>query len=174
MNPNQPLYPDAAQRVMAIIKAAAGDVFNAYFLGLPDNFTPPSGAFPLVIVDKVAGTYKVGPTTADDITETVYVHIMVDIKTGLGAPDTDNPVKRQLQTFVEGRDPNTGYLSTTSLLYALRTHLTLNSQVVPGLVTINNDIRVSYQEGHYKGLPETRDAVIEIEVSERQMVPNRN
>lgn len=170
----QPLYPDAAQRIMTIIRAAGGDLFKAYFLGLPDNFMPPDAAFPLVIVDKVGGTYKVGATQTDDITETVYVHIMVDIKTGLGAPDDDNPVKRQLQTFVEGRDPSTGYLLPTSLLYALRTHLTLSSAVVPGVVTINNSITVSYSEGHYKDLPETRDAVIEITVTERQLVLNRN
>jgi hypothetical protein len=174
MMTNQQLYPDAAQRILSIVQAACGDIFKAYYLGLPDNFMPPSAAFPLVIVDKVSGTYQVGATGSDDITETVYIHIMVDIKTGLGAPDTDNPVKRQLQTFVEGRDPNTGLLSPTSLLYALRTHLTLNSAVVPGITTINNSIHIAYSEGHYKGLPETRDAVIEVEVTERQMVPNRN
>ena len=174
MNPQtQQMYPDAAQRIMTVVKAACKGLFNEYYLGLPDNFAPAEGAFPLVIVDKVTGTYKVGPTTADDITEVVYIHIMVDIKTGLGAPDTDNPVKRQLQTFVEGRDPTTGYLLPTTLMYALRTNLTFNSAPVPGLVTINNDVNITYQEGHYKDLPETRDAVIEMTVYERQMILNR-
>ncbi len=170
---DQPMYPDAAQRIMNVVKTATNGLFNAYYLGLPDSFAPPQDAFPLVIVDKVTGTYRVGPTTADDITEVVYVHIMVDIKTGLGAPDTDNSVKRQLQTFVEGRDPTTGYLLPTSLMHALRTNLTLSSEVVPGLVTINNDINITYQEGHYKNLPETRDAVIELTVYERQMILSR-
>lgn len=170
----QNLYPDAAQRVMTIIKAATEGLFHAYFLGLPDSFMPAQSAFPLVIVDKVTGSYKVGPTGADDIVETVYVHVMVDVKTGFGAPDSDNTIKRQLQTFVEGRDPTTGMLLPNTLMYALRTHLTLSSPVVPGLIPIDNEIRVTYDEGHYKDLPETREAVIEITVTERQMVPNRN
>lgn len=171
---NEQTYPDAATRIMAIVKAACGARFNAYFIGLPDNFMPPDSAFPLVIVDTVGEDYKVGPTTADDMTETVYIHVMVDIKTGLGAPDTDNSVKRQLKNFISGRDPATGYFLPNTLMYALRTHLTLSSAPVPGMVTINNDVRVTYAEGHYKNLPETRDAVIEMTVYERQMVPNRN
>lgn len=173
----QPQYPDAAQRIKAIIMDAAGSTFHdgaSIYIGLPDNFTPPQSAFPICIIDTVGEKYEVGPTTADNMTETVYVHIMVDTVTGLGAPDSDNNVKRQLKTFVSGRDPTTGYFLPTSIMYALRTHLTLSSSSVPGLVTINNNISVSYSEAHYKDLPETRDAVIEITVQEIQMVPNRN
>jgi hypothetical protein len=168
------MYPDAAQRIMSLIKGNCKGIFHAYFLGLPDNFAPPDSAFPICIVDKVQGTYKVGPTTGDDITEIVYIHIMVDVKSGLGAPDDDNAVKRQLQTFVEGRDPTTGFLLPTSLMYLLRSNLTLASQSVPGIVTINQDIHITYNEGHYKNLPETRDAVIELTSYERQMYQGRN
>lgn len=169
----QAMYPDAAQRIMTLVKKTCASMFNAYFLGMPDNFAPPQAAFPLAIVDKVTGTYTVGPTGADDITEVVYIHIMVDTKTGLGSPEDDDSIKRQLQTFVEGRDPTTGLLMPNTLLYALRTSLTLGGASVPGLVTINNDIHITYQEAHYKNCPETRDAVIEVTVTERQMVPNR-
>lgn len=173
---NQVLYPDAAQRIMSLMKATFGTdgkLFQAYFLGLPDNFTPPQDAFPMMIVDKYNGTYKVGPTTADDITEDVYIHILVDTKTGFGSPETDNTIKRQLQTLVEGRDPTTGYLMTNTLMYALRTNLTLNSQVVPGLVTINQDVQVSYDAPPRPNLPETREAVITVSITERQVVLNR-
>src|SRR5690348_13638013 len=131
----QQLYPDAAQRIMKIVQSVfgpAGEVFKDYFLGTPDNLDPAQDLFPFVIVDKVGGTYKVGPLQADDITEHVYIHIVADLKTGFNAPPQDNVVKRQLQTYVEGRDPTTGYLLTTSLLYGLRTNLTLNSPVAPG------------------------------------------
>jgi hypothetical protein len=171
----QQQYPDASQRIMAVVKKATRGLFSpdSYFLGMPDNFAPAVSAFPLVIVDTVTEDYKVGPTTGDDVTEVVYIHVMADLKIGLGAPDTDNSVKRQLKTFISGRDPTTGYLLPTSLMYALRTNLTLSSGPVPGLVTINNDIHVTYAESHYKNLPETRDAVIEITVYERQMILNR-
>lgn len=171
-----PMYPDAAQRIKNIIMQAAGSVFHngsTIFLGLPDKFMPSNSAFPLCVVDKVTGTYQVGPTTGDDITEVVYVRVMVDAKTGFGAPDADNTVKRQLQTFIEGRDPTTGYLLPTSIMYALRSNLTIGSQAVPGLVTINQKINVSYNEGHYKDMPETREAIIEITMYERQMILSR-
>jgi hypothetical protein len=169
----EPMYPDAAQRIMAIVKSTFGTTFT-YYLGMPDNFMPAQDAYPIVIVDKSAGTFKVGPTTADDITEHVFIHIMVDVKTGFGAPDDDNNVKRQLQTYVEGRDPTTGYLLPRTFMYALRTHLTLNSQSVAGIVTINNDINISYDSVQRQNQPETREAVIDITVTERQMVLNRN
>jgi hypothetical protein len=171
---DEKVYPDAATRIMDIVKSVCGDKFT-YFLYLPDNFAPPDAAFPLVIVDLVSeGPYKVGPTTADEFTETVYIHLMVDLKIGLGAPDDVNPVKQQLKNFVSGRDPNTGYFLPDTLMYALRTYLTLQSPVVAGQIPINNDVKVTYAEGHYKNLPETRDAVIEVTVYQRQIVPNRS
>src|SRR6266566_140972 len=143
----QQLYPDAAQRIMAIVQEVfgpAGNIMQAYFTGLPDSLNMPEAAFPCVIVDKAAGTYKVGPTGADDITEHVYVHILVDLKTGMLLP--------------------------TSLMYRLRRHITLQSQSVPGIVTINNDVSISYDATQRPDMPETREAVIDIAVTERQTV----
>lgn len=173
----QQLYPDAAQRIMSIVQevfGSAGNLIHAYFTGLPDDFTPAQDAFPMIVVDKVAGTYKAGPTGADDITEHVYVHFFVDVKTGFGAPSTDDTVKRQLQTYVEGRDPTTGMLLPTSLMYGLRHHITLQSQSVPGVVTINNDINVSYDAPKRANWPETREAVVDVSVTERQAVLTRD
>lgn len=168
----QTSYPDAAQRIMNIVQATCGTRFT-YFLGLPDQAIFPEDAFPVIVVDKTVGTFEVGPTTADDITEAVYIHLILDLKTGMGGPDTVNTVKRQLQLFVEGRDPATGYLATNTIMYALRSNLTLNSAPVPGQVTINNNIRVAYDKGEYKDMPETREAVIEVTVYERLMIPDR-
>src|SRR2546423_5191033 len=141
----QQLSPDAARRIMPIVQGVSGpqgNIMQAYFTGLPDTLNMPQSAFPCVIVDKAAGTYKVGPTGADDITEHVYVHVLVDVKTGFGSPPQDDTVKRQLQTYIEGRDPSTGNLLPTSLMYGLRRYITLQSQSVPGLVTINNDVSI--------------------------------
>jgi hypothetical protein len=175
---NQPLYPDAAQRIMSIVRSIfgpEGDVIHVYSLGVPDNLVIPTDAYPYVIVDKAAGTYslKDAPTGTDSVTEHVYVHILLDAKVGFGAPPSDDTVKRQLQTLVEGRDPTTGYLLPTSLMYGLRTYITLQSQSVPGLATINNEISISYDAPQRPDMPETREAVIDITVTERQVVLNR-
>lgn len=175
MNPNtQPLYPDAAQRIMTLAQKTFGGLFHLYSLGLPDNLALANDAFPVLIVDKVAGEYAVGPTQTDDISETVYVHVLVDTKIGLGSPDSDDTVKRQLQTLIEGRDPVTGYLLPTSLMYALRTHLTLQSASNPGLHTINNKIHIIYDAPKRPDMPETREAIIEIEITERQLIIGRD
>lgn len=177
MPDDQQLYPDAAQRIMTLMKKTFGtsrEVFNAYFLGLPDNPVIPQDAFPCMIVDKVTGTFKVGPTSADDITEDVYIHIMVDVKTGFGRPEEDNPIKRQLQTLVEGRDPTNGALIPTSVMYALRKNLTLNSPDAANLPTINNDVHISYDAPKRPDMPETREAVITITVTERQVIGVRS
>ncbi len=86
-------------------------------------------------------------------------------------------MKRKLQTLVEGRDPTTGYLLPTSLMYALRTHLTLQNPYaeleVPGFVTINNDVTISYDGAKRPEWPETREAVIDVTITERLIVLNR-
>jgi hypothetical protein len=173
----QQLYPDAAQRIMALVRQTfgpEGEIMHAYFLGTPNGFTGAKDAFPCVIVDKAAGTFKVGATTTDDITEHVFVHILVDVAIGFGAPDTDNTVKRQLQTYVEGRDPTTGYLLPSSLMYALRKYITLQSPSAVGIATINNDVSISYDSAQRPDWPETREAVIDIEITERQTVLGRS
>lgn len=177
MNPtttNQQMYPDAAQRIMSLVKESFGEDAFTYYLGLPDDLVLAKDGYPYCIVDKPGGTFKVGPTTADDITEHVYIHILVDVETGFGAPEGDNTIKRQLQTVVEGRDPATGLLLPNTFMFALRTNLTLSSQTVPGLVVINNDISIAYDAPHREESPETREAVIDITVTERQVVFNRN
>ncbi len=170
---NQPKYPDAAQRIMSLVQKTFGDTFRAYFLGVPNNFIIPEAGYPACIVQKTTGTFKVGPTTADDITETVYIHLIINNKTGFGAPDQDYTIMRQLQTLVEGRDPTTGYLLPTSLMYALRTYITLLSETVPGIVTINNDVHIVYDAPQPKDKPWTTEAVIDVLVTERQIVTGR-
>lgn len=178
---NQPMYPDAAQRIMSIVQQVfgpAGNLIHYYSLGLPDQIDKvfiAKDAFPYVIVDKVGGTFslKDAPTSTDSLIEHVYVHILVDAAIGFGAPETDNTVKRQLMTLVEGRDPTTGYLLPTSLMYGLRTYITLQSQSVPGLIPIMNEVSISYDEPKRPNMPETREAVIDITVTERQVVLDR-
>lgn len=171
---NLNLYPDAAQRIMALMQTTFGNIFRAYFLSLPDDLIIPESAFPCLIVDKVTGTAKVGPTSADEITEDVYIHIMVDVKTGFGSPDTDDSVKRQLQTLVEGRDPTTGAWLPNTVMYAIRKNLTLNSKTVPNLVTINNNVDISYDAPKRPNMPETREAVVTVSVEERQIIGVRS
>lgn len=174
---NQVLYPDAAQRVMTLMKntfGPEGEVFKAYFLSLPNNVVLPKDAYPCLIVDKVTGTAKVGPTMADDITEDIYIHIMVDVTVGLNTPDTDNTVKRQLQTLVEGRDPQTGAWLPNTVMYAIRKHLTLQSPSVSNLPVINNDVNISYDAQERPNMPETREAIISMTVSERQIIGVRD
>jgi hypothetical protein len=167
-------YPDAASRIMALVKSTFGKTFTSYFLGLPNDFIIPEDAYPACIVQKAGGEYKVGPTTADDITESVYVHFLVNSKIGFGTPDNDDTVMRQLQTLVEGRDPTTGYLLPNTLMYALRTFITLRSDSVPGLVTINNDVHITYDAAKRTNQLFTREAVIDISVTERQVFLGRS
>ncbi len=180
MDSNLPTYPDAAARIMNLVQSVygpAGNIIHGYSLGVPDpnNILLGKDAFPYIIVDKTAGTYslKNAPTSTDDVTEHVYIHLLVDAVAGLGAPDSVDTVKRQLQLLIEGRDPTTGYLLPNTLMYGLRTYITLQSQAVPGIVTINSDISISYDNPPRPNMAETREAVIDITVTERQVVLNR-
>lgn len=173
------LFPDAAQRIMNLVQQAfgpRGELINFYSLGLPDDFKIVEAAFPCVIVDKTAGTYSItgAPTSTDSVTEMVYIHILVNVKTGFGAPNDDNTVKRQLQTWVEGRDPTTGYLKSNTLMYALRRYISLSTQNTPGFVPLNNDVHVSYDAPKRPNMPSTRECIIDVTVKERQVILGRD
>ena len=124
----QQLYQDGAQRIMAYLKQAFGKRFQAYYLGAPDAI--PQSAFPCIIVQKLSGTTMVGPTMTDDVTEKVAIHVVADQKIGFNTPNTDDTTMRQIQTFIEGRDPDTGYYLPTSVLFVLRTNLTQDSRII--------------------------------------------
>jgi hypothetical protein len=170
---NQNLYPDAAQRIMAIVRKTLGQDYT-YFLGLPDTMTLPKDSYPAVIVSKTTGTYDFDATSTDSVTESIYVHLLLDVTIGLGTSDSDDMVARQLQTVVEGRDPSTGLLLPNTLMYALRTNFSLKSAQVPNFNTISSTINITYDAPSRKNMPETREAIIDITVTERQIIPGRN
>jgi hypothetical protein len=174
----QILYPDATQRLMNLVQGAfglRGQLMQEYLLGLPDNVVLPDGAFPCVIVDKLDGDYDIAdaPTSTDSVTEEIYIHILVDVKTGFNTPNPEGFVKRQLQILVEGRDQNTGYLLPNTLMYALRTNLTLKTPSLPGVATIDQRIHVSYRNPIRPDMPETRECIVTVTVKERQVVLSR-
>ena len=160
------VYLDGAQRVMALTKQTFGNLFNSYFLGAVTVI--PTAALPSCIVVKTAGSFKVSATMTDDVTEQIMVHLLLNGLDGFGTPDDDNTIMRKLFTLVEGRDPTTGYFMPTSLMYALRNNLTLNSKI------INNSVTTNYTVTPRTDQPSLVEGIITVTINERIIVPNRS
>lgn len=159
-------YLDGAQRLKNAIEGKFGKLFNAYFIGSPADIIP-DAAMPAIVFQKVRGTVKISATQTDDLTEVVLVHLLVNGKDGFGSPDDDNTVMRQLQTLVEGRDPNTQDYLPTSIMGVIRTNLTIGETI------INHDEEINYDVTPRPNQPTVVEAIITVTIYERVLVANR-
>lgn len=156
---------DASQNIRNMIQDRFKSLFNAYYIGIPDAI--PEAAMPCVIIQKNSGTITVGATMTDERIEDIEIHIAFNGKIGWGTVSDDDTVMRQLQNFIEGLDPTTGYYLDGSLMGVLRTNLTIGSTI------INNDMSINYDITPRTDQPSICEAIVTITIEERVLVPNR-
>jgi hypothetical protein len=159
------VYTLLSERIINIIRDQFGSVFKAYFLGEPEMI--PEAALPCVVVQKISGDVQVGATMTDIHTDQVVVHILVNGKDGFGTPDNEDNISHELEVLVEGLDETTGTYIPTSLMYAIRHNLTLDSTVIDHVEKINYGATPRVDQ------PTIREAVITVTAETHVLVPNR-
>lgn len=162
---NQQAFKDSVNRILDLLRTAYGGQFHAFYEGDPIDI--PDIMLPCVVVEKIAGTLALDATGTDMITEQLMIKFVMNKRDDLGsAPDVDF-TERKLRLLVEGRDPTTGYFVPQSLMYILRTNITLGGAVIDNDIDINYDVNPRPQEMF------TSEAQILITIRERVIVPNR-
>jgi len=134
---NTHYYKDPPKLVYELLEDTFGEKFE-YFLGSPLNIE--ASAYPCIIVQPVSSNNTVtgAPTGTDNVAEIINIHVLMLDSGNAATSGTVNTVMRDMYNLVQGRDPATGFYMTGTVLYALRTHLTLST------VIIDHDIDVNY------------------------------
>jgi hypothetical protein len=142
MDDNQTLYAkDSVTRLIELFQAQFGDYFNSYWEDMP--LTPPnSNEYPALMVQKMEGTAVIGPTSTDDVTESILITILKATVDAVGSSNVRTTTQRELQLLVEGQDPVTLDYKTDSVLYVLRHFLTLTNNGQTWL--IDSDVKIHY------------------------------
>lgn len=157
---------DGAQTIRNLLFSSFGNLFNSYFIGAPDLI--PEAAFPCVVIQRVHTSYRAGATMTDEVTEDIMVHVLANGKIGWGTPDDDDTAMRVLQNLVEGRDPVTGYLLSTSVIGTLRKNITFGSTIIDNEIEVNYDVTPRPD-----GQSTIVEAVLTVKTTERVFLPNR-
>jgi len=138
VDPNQQLYAkDTVTRLIELFQTQFGDYFNSYWEDMP--LEPPTALeYPALMVQKIEGGAVIGPTSTDEVTETIMIYVFKNTADVVGSTNVKTTTQRELQLLVEGQDPTTLHYRTDSILYVLRTYLTLDQWL------IDSDVRVHY------------------------------
>lgn len=164
-NEGTPVYKDVMTRVMNLMKATFGATFNAYYEGDPIQI--PKANLPCMIIEVQAGRVQLDATSTDRFQTQINIRPVFDKSDDFGASDTQDLTERKLRVLVEGRDPSTGQFLPNSILGALRTNFTLQSNL------IENDVDWEYSPQPRPGDLVTSEALVQIVAIERIIVSGR-
>lgn len=159
--------PDAIDNVLQLMRDTFGCKMNAYYEG--DPILIPKANLPCIIVEEPNSnvTIQGAPTEHDSFGEKLTIRIVYDKDDDVGADDAVDLTERKIRKLIQGRDKLTRQFSEGTLLWALRTHVSLGNSV------IDNDVDISYglqprPEGQF-----TSEGTAEIVVRELVRVPDR-
>lgn len=161
-------YEDGVQRVLRLMKDTFGDYFKGYFNGELLNLT--EEYLPCIMVTSPGAQVVSGPTTADDITETVIIVVVLNVKDDIGATTDTELTDYRVRKLVMGQDPaNAQYLPNT-VVFALRKHLTMNSD------TLESSINAEFTPNARGSASDiaTQEGYVTVTIKRRIYVPSRD
>jgi len=172
MDDQQNLYAqDTVTRLVNLYEATFGTTFHRYFDAFP--LTPPGkDDYPLVAVQQIHTKAIIGPTSTDDVPETIVTEVMINAADDAGSQNVRTATMRHLQNLVQGQDPVTFDYLPNTFLYCLRTHLTL-LQSSGSIWLIDSDVDIKYDITQPKDMPLIALAEITLTTQRRVIVPGR-
>lgn len=161
------IYKDSLMRIMELCRTTFQGRFTSFYEG--DPIMIPDASMPCIIIEKVKGnvTVKNAPTGTDAVSEQIVIKLVLNKANDFGASDDFDMTERKLRRYVEARDPTTGYFMSNTLMYVLRTNITLGESV------IDSDVDVAYDLQPRPEKLVTSEAKVTIVIRERVQVPNR-
>jgi len=166
---NTQYYKDGVAKVLDLMKDTFGDYFKAYFNGQPPNL--PEFLLPCLMVVEGAGEITSGATGTDRIVETVTIIIALNKKDDIGATQDTDLTDFKIRKLVKGQDPTTQEYHRRSVMYALRTYITMDNTVLENRVEteFGENVRVN---GEGNDLA-TMEGFVQLQLRRQAIVPSR-
>lgn len=167
---NQLYAKDTITRLVELFQANFGDSYT-YFEASP-NVPPVKEDYPIIIFDKMHTKATIGPTSTDDVPEVIMITVGINKAVDAGSQNVRTTTKRHLEHIVEGQDPVTNDYRSDTILYILRTYLTLLQQN-GSIWLIDSDVDIKYDQLPQKDAPTIAYADITLSTQRRVIVPGR-
>lgn len=161
---------DGAARILQIMRDTFGGYFKGYHDGEPEAMTDDD--FPALMVVSPRIDVQMGATGTDDITERVTIIVALNKMDDVGATNGDDLTAFKIRKLVIGQDPAStpgaiaSYLPDT-IMYALRSNITLNSGAS------NNSVSVEFDINQRGANVYTQEAYITVTIDRYAQVPSR-
>lgn len=162
-------YKDGVARVIELLRDAFGDQFKAYFNGQPQEI--PESMLPCIMVSETSGVIESGATGTDNITETIIIIVALNRKDDIDADPEKDLTEFKLRKLVKGQYPQShaksGQYMEQSLMYAIRTYITMMDSVVNSRIETDFDVNIRGEQTL------TQEAYVAITLERMAIVPSR-
>lgn len=164
-------FKDPPQLIMDLMKTTFKGNFT-YFLESPTELIA-EAAYPALIVESATSnnTLQGAPTGTDIVSEQINIHVIFSSKDDANATDDKEVTKRRLYQLIQGRNRETGYYLPNTILYALRTNISLFNNEQP--TVIDSEIDVNYSVAPREDNPALVAATVSIVTKEQVQIQVR-
>lgn len=155
-----------ADKILGLLRTTFGDKFKTYYNGDPEAI--PQSALPAITANITRQRIDNEATGVDIIIEDILVKMILNKKDDFGAAANSDLTEVKLRRMAAGQDATTGQWLEGTLMYTLRTQITLNDTTVGQNIAINYDVNLRPDD------VVTMEAWAEISVSRFVQVPQRS
>lgn len=156
-------YDDNSTRVLNLMRDTFGEQYKAYFDGEAE---PSEGYLPCMMVSNLRAQVDFSATGTDDLTEEIQIILCRNLKDDIGASPDKNLTEYILRKQVIGQDPVTKQYMPGTVMYALRTFITLTDS------TVQTKVAIDFVP-NYRGNIAVREAFITLTTTRKVQVPSR-
>ncbi len=159
------VYKDGATLVLDLLRDAFGDQFEQYYNGDPEEILEVN--LPCIMVSETQGAIDYGATGTDNVTETVRITIALNKKDDLGGSEDTDLTELKLRQLVKAQDPDTGEYIPETIMYALRTHISMGGSVLRSRIETDFDVNIRGET------VVTQEAYVTVYIDRLAIVPSR-
>lgn len=170
MNPDlkNDYFEDGVDRILRLMKDTFGPQFKQYYNG--EIINPPASLLPCIMVTETKSDINTDATGFDVIQEEIIIIVVLNLNDYTGGSSETVLADYALRKLVQAQDPTTKQYIAESVLGAIRTHFTMDSD------TLYNSCQIDFtpsQRGTAADVINTQEAYITITMQRLVPVPSR-
>lgn len=167
--PDIEYYKDPSQRILELMKTTLKESpINMYYLGSPDEIA--EAAYPCLVVQPMNAkvSFENAPTNTDNAGEEINIEVYFNAKDDYNSSSDQDTTMRKIYQLIQGRDPATGQWMAGTIMYALRTNITLEN------LNLDQEVDVTYDVQPRPEQPTIMIGIVTVVIRGRVTVLNRN
>lgn len=161
-------FEDGVDRILRLMRDTFGSTFKEYYNG--EILNSPSSKLPCIMVTETQSSINTDATGFDVANEQIVIIVVLNLNDYTGGSDDTVLADYALRKYVQGQDPTTKQYLAETVLGAIRTHFSMDSD------TLYNAAEIDFTPNK-RGTAEvpiyTQEAYITITMQRLIPVPSR-